>query len=173
MVDDTYPQMPIIETKNYLLRPARLIDAEDLDIIVRRLSVIVYEDIGLANPSMGPRVDAAINAALRLGLPEARIVLSEIVIELALSPKSNSAEMAIDKALEDIRTKNIGDVPNHLKNPSSEYKYPHNYKNDYVRQQYLPDNLLGSRYYIPKDNKNERVYKEIINRLDTMYKKNH
>ena len=147
---------------------ARLIDAEDLDIIVRRLSVIVYEDIGLANPSMGPRVDAAINAALRLGLPEARIVLSEIVIELALSPKSNSAEMAIDKALEDIRTKNIGDVPNHLKNPSSEYKYPHNYKNDYVRQQYLPDNLLGSRYYIPKDNKNERVYKEIINRLNTM-----
>ena len=147
---------------------ARLIDAEDLDIIVRRLSVIVYEDIGLANPSMGPRVDAAINAALRLGLPEARIVLSEIVIELALSPKSNSAEMAIDKALEDIRTKNIGDVPDHLKNPSSEYKYPHNYKNDYVRQQYLPDNLLGSRYYIPKDNKNERVYKEIINRLDTM-----
>ena len=147
---------------------ARLIDAENLDIIVRRLSVIVYEDIGLANPSMGPRVDAAINSALRLGLPEARIVLSEIVIELALSPKSNSAEMAIDKALEDIRTKNIGDVPNHLKNPSSEYKYPHNYKNDYVRQQYLPDNLLGSRYYIPKDNKNERVYKEIINRLDTM-----
>lgn len=147
---------------------ARLIDAEDLDIIVRRLSVIVYEDIGLANPSMGPRVDAAINAALRLGLPEARIVLSEIVIELALSPKSNSAKMAIDKALEDIRTKNIGDVPDHLKNPSSEYKYPHNYKNDYVRQQYLPDNLLGSRYYIPKDNKNERVYKEIINRLDTM-----
>ena len=147
---------------------ARLIDAEDLDIIVRRLSVIVYEDIGLANPNMGPRVDAAINAALRLGLPEARIVLSEIVIELALSPKSNSAKMAIDKALEDIRTKNIGDVPDHLKNPSSEYKYPHNYKNDYVRQQYLPDNLLGSRYYIPKDNKNERVYKEIINRLDTM-----
>ena len=147
---------------------ARLIDAEDLDIIVRRLSVIVYEDIGLANPSMGPRVDAAINAALRLGLPEARIVLSEIVIELALSPKSNSAKMAIDKALEDIRTKNIGDVPNHLKNPSNEYKYPHNYKNDYVRQQYLPDSLLGSRYYIPKDNKNERVYKEIINRLDTM-----
>ena len=147
---------------------ARLIDAEDLDIIVRRLSVIVYEDIGLANPSMGPRVDAAINATLRLGLPEARIVLSEIVIELALSPKSNSAEMAIDKALEDIRTKNIGDVPDHLKNPSSEYKYPHNYKNDYVKQQYLPDNLLGSRYYIPKDNKNERVYKEIINRLDTM-----
>ena len=147
---------------------ARLIDAEDLDIIVRRLSVIVYEDIGLANPSLAPRVDAAINAALRLGLPEARIVLAEIVIELALSPKSNSAELAIDKALEDVRTQSVGDVPNHLKNPSSEYKYPHNYKNDYVRQQYLPDNLVNRVYYHPKDNKNERIYKEIINILNNM-----
>ena len=144
---------------------ARLIDAGDLDIIVRRLSVIVYEDIGLANPSMGPKVDAAINCALRLGLPEARIVLSEIVIELALSPKSNSAEIAIDAALNDIKTKNISDVPNHLKNPSSEYKYPHNYKNDYVKQQYLPDSLIGTNYYYPKDNKNEKILKEIMNKL--------
>ena len=145
---------------------ARLIDAGDLDIIVRRLSVIVYEDIGLANPSMGPKVDAAINCALRLGLPEARIVLSQIVIELALSPKSNSAEIAIDSALNDIKTKNISDVPNHLKNPSSEYKYPHNYKNDYVPQQYLPNNLLGATYYYPKDNKNERILKDIMNKLN-------
>lgn len=145
---------------------ARLIDAGDLDIIVRRLSVIVYEDIGLANPSMGPKVDAAINSALRLGLPEARIPLSEIVIELALSPKSNSAETAIDKALEDVRTKDIGDVPNHLKNPSNEYKYPHNYKNDYVPQQYLPNNLLGATYYYPKDNKNERILKDIMDKLN-------
>ena len=144
---------------------ARLIDAGDLDIIVRRLSVIVYEDIGLANPSMGPKVDAAINCALRLGLPEARIVLSQIVIELALSPKSNSAEIAIDSALNDIKTKNISDVPNHLKNPSSEYKYPHNYKNDYVKQQYLPDSLIGTNYYYPKDNKNEKILKEIMNKL--------
>ena len=144
---------------------ARLIDAGDLDIIVRRLSVIVYEDIGLANPSMGPKVDAAINCALRLGLPEARIVLSQIVIELALSPKSNSAEIAIDSALNDIKTKNISDVPTHLKNPSSEYKYPHNYKNDYVKQQYLPDSLIGTNYYYPKDNKNEKILKEIMNKL--------
>lgn len=144
---------------------ARLIDAGDLDIIVRRLSVIVYEDIGLANPSMGPKVDAAINCALRLGLPEARIVLSQIVIELALSPKSNSAEIAIDGALNDIKTKNVSDVPNHLKNPSSEYKYPHNYKNDYVKQQYLPDSLIGTNYYHPKDNKNEKILKEIMNKL--------
>lgn len=144
---------------------ARLIETEDLDIIVRRLSVIVYEDIGLANPSMGPRVDAAINSALRLGFPEARIPLAEIVIELALSPKSNSAEMAIDSALNDVRSGNIGDVPNHLKNPSPDYKYPHNYKNDYVKQQYLPDILLGSEYYHPKDNKNEKVLREIMSRL--------
>ena len=147
---------------------ARLIDAEDLDIIIRRLSVIVYEDIGLANPSMGPKVDAAINAALRLGLPEARIVLAEIVIELALSPKSNSAKVAIDKALADVRTKNIGDVPNHLKNPSNEYKYPHNYKNDYIRQQYLPDNIKNSTYYYPKPNKNEVILKDVMDKLSKM-----
>lgn len=147
---------------------ARLIEAGDLDIIIRRLSVIVYEDIGLANPMMGPKVDAAINASLRLGLPEARIPLSEIVIEMALSPKSNSAEAAIDLALNDIRGGNIGDVPKHLKNPSNEYKYPHNYKNDYVKQQYLPDNLIDSKYYHPKDNKNEKVLKEIMERLEKL-----
>lgn len=144
---------------------ARLIEAEDLEIIVRRLSVIVYEDIGLANPSMGPKVDAAINAALRLGFPECRIPLAEIVIELALSPKSNSAEMAIDAALNDVRSGNIGDVPSHLKNPSPEYKYPHNYKNDYVKQQYIPDKLLNKQYYHPKNNKNEKILKEIMDRL--------
>lgn len=147
---------------------ARLIEADDLDIIVRRLSVIAYEDIGLANPSIGPKVDAAINSALRLGFPEARIPLSEIVIEMALSPKSNSAELAIDLALNDIRNGNIGDVPSHLKNPSSDYKYPHNYKNDYIQQQYLPDNIIGTKYYYPKNNKNENILKEIINKLDTM-----
>ena len=147
---------------------ARLIDAEDIDIIVRRLSVIAYEDIGLANPSIGPRVDAAINSALRLGLPEARIPLSEIVIEMALSPKSNSAEAAIDLALNDVRSGNIGDVPSHLRNPSSDYKYPHNYKNDYVKQQYLPDNLINAKYYHPKDNKNEKILKDIMNRLEKL-----
>lgn len=147
---------------------ARLLEAEDLDIIVRRLSVIVYEDIGLANPSMGPRVDAAINSALRLGLPESRIPLAEIVIELALSPKSNSAEAAIDEALNDVRSGNIGDVPKHLRNPSNDYKYPHLYKNDYVRQQYLPDVLLGRKYYHPKENKNEKILKDIMDKLDTM-----
>lgn len=145
---------------------AKLIEAEDLEIICRRLSVIVYEDIGLANPSMGPKVMAAISAAERLGLPEARIPLSEIVIELALSPKSNSAEMAIDAALNDIRRGNTGNVPNHLKTNSKDYIYPHNYPNDYVKQQYLPDKIKKAKYYFPKNNKNERALKEVIDKLD-------
>src|SRR5699024_9221621 len=78
---------------------ARLIEAEDLDSIYRRMTVIAYEDIGLANPSMGPKVDACINACERLGLPEARIPLATVVVELALSPKSNSAHVALDNAL--------------------------------------------------------------------------
>ena len=147
---------------------ALLIEAGDIDIICRRLSVIVYEDIGLANPSMGPKVDAAINCALRLGLPEARIPLAEVVIELALSPKSNSAESAIDRALNDIHTKKIGNVPKHIINHSPDYKYPHDYPNDYVKQQYLPDEIKGAKYYIPKNNKNEKMLKEIMERLSKL-----
>lgn len=142
-----------------------LIEAGDLDIICRRLSVIVYEDIGLANTSMGPKVDAVINAVNRLGLPEARIPLSAVVIELALSPKSNSAEIAIDKVLNDIRTKRIGNVPEHITNHSPNYKYPHDYEHSYVKQQYLPDEIKGAIYYVPKDNKNEKIFKSIIDKL--------
>ena len=144
---------------------ARLLEGGDLDSICRRLSVIVYEDIGLANPSMGPRVDAAINSALRLGFPEAGIPLAEIVIELALSPKSNSAYLALNSALNDIRLGNTGNVPNHIKTSSQLYKYPHNYKNSYVKQQYLPDNIKDRQYYIPKNNKNERMLKEVMDKL--------
>ena len=142
-----------------------LVDAGDIEIICRRLSVIVYEDIGLANPAMGPKVDAAINCALRLGLPEARIPLSSVVIELALSPKSNSAEAAIDRVLNDIRTKKIGNIPKHIINHSPDYKYPHDYPNSYVKQQYLPDEIKGATYYIPKNNKNEKMLGEIMNKL--------
>ena len=144
---------------------AKLVEAEDLEIICRRLSVIVYEDIGLANPSMGPKVMAAIQVVERLGLPEARIPLAAIVIELALSPKSNSAEMAIDNALNDIRRGNTGNVPSHLKTNSKDYIYPHDYPNDYVKQQYLPDKIKTAKYYNPKNNKNERLLKEVIDKL--------
>ncbi len=147
---------------------ARLIEADNLDIILRRLAVIVYEDIGLANPMMGPKVMAAISSAQMLGLPEARIPLAEIVIELALSPKSNSAEMAIDLALNEIRSKDVGNVPKHLHNGNPDYLYPHNYKNDYVKQQYLPDNIKNSTYYYPKPNKNEVILKDVMDKLSKM-----
>ena len=144
---------------------ARLIEAEDLDIIFRRMSVIAYEDIGLANPIMGVKVDACINACERLGLPEARIPLAQTVIELALSPKSNSAISAIDMALNDLEKGNTGNVPNHIKTTSKDYKYAHNYPNHIVKQQYLPDNLNHKRYYIAQDNKNEMKLKEINDKI--------
>ena len=148
---------------------ARLIEAEDLDSIYRRMSVIAYEDIGLANPSMGPKVDAAINACERLGLPEARIPLSSVVIELALSPKSNSAISALDNALNDIRSGNTGNVPNHIKTNSKDYKYPHNYPNAFVKQQYLPDKLKNRKYYQPKTtSKYETSLKSVYDKISKM-----
>lgn len=134
---------------------ARLIEAEDLDSIYRRLSVIAYEDIGLANPGIGPRVMAAISAAELVGLPEARIPLGEIVVEMALSPKSNSSHLALDAALNDIRKGSTGNVPDNIKTNSPNYLYPHNYPNDWVKQNYMPKNLIGKKYYISKNNKIE------------------
>ena len=146
---------------------ARLIEVGDLDSLYRRLSVIAYEDIGLANPGIGPRLDAAINAAERVGLPEARIPLGEIAVEMALSPKSNSAHLALDNAINDIRKGNVGNIPAHIKNGNPNYKYPHDYKNSWVIQQYLPDNLKNTKYYIPKNNLVEnnlnKVHKEMRN----------
>lgn len=150
---------------------ARLIEAEDLDIIYRRMSVIAYEDIGLANPSMGPKVDACINACERLGLPEARIPLAATVIELALSPKSNSAEMAIEAALNDIRSGNTGNVPNHIKTNSKDYLYPHSYPNGWVKQQYLPDQIKDRKYYLPKTtSKYEESLKSVYDKLTSKQK---
>lgn len=135
---------------------AKLIIADDLQSLCRRLLCIAYEDIGLANPGIGPRVKAACDAARELGNPEARLPLSVVVIEMALSPKSNSAYLALSKAMDDIEQGKSGTLPKHLKNtysfdPSQEaYKYPHDYPNAWVDQQYLPDTLVGSKYYIPK-----------------------
>ena len=150
---------------------ARLIEAEDLDIIYRRMTVIAYEDIGLANPSMGPKVEAAIQACERLGLPEGRIPLGNIVIELALSPKSNSGHLALDAALNDVRKGNTGNVPNHIKTNSLDYKYPHDYPNHWVKQQYLPDNLLHKKYYIPNNNtKYEQSLKSVYDKIEKLKK---
>jgi len=150
---------------------ARLIEIGDLDSIYRRMTVIAYEDIGLANPNMGPRVDACINACERLGLPEARIPLSVMVIDLALSPKSNSAHIALDEVLKDIESGNTGNVPNHIKTSSPEYKYPHNYPHAFVKQQYLPDKIRNRKYYTPKDtSKYEIDLKKVYEALEKMSK---
>ncbi|MIW00093.1 replication-associated recombination protein A, partial [Listeria monocytogenes] len=126
----------------------RLVEAGDLAIICRRLMVIGYEDIGLANPAAAARTVNAVLAAERLGLPEARIPLADTVVDLCLSPKSNSAYMALDAAIADIRSGKAGDVPDHLRdshykgaqslNRGVGYQYPHNFDDAWVDQQYLP-----------------------------------
>mgnify|MGYP002553865122 CR=1 FL=1 len=140
---------------------ARLIKAGDLISICRRLQVIAAEDIGLAYPQVSMIVKSLVDSARELGFPEARIPLAEATILLATSPKSNSACLAIDAALNDLENMSIGDIPNHLKDAhysgackmgrGVEYKYPHNYPNHYVKQQYLPDGLEDSRFYEPGD----------------------
>ncbi|KJD59212.1 replication-associated recombination protein A [Bacillus velezensis] len=155
---------------------ARLIEAGDLESISRRLLVIAYEDIGLASPQAGPRVLSAIQTAERIGFPEARIPLANAVIELCLSPKSNSAISAVDEALKDIRTGKIGDVPKHLKDAHYKgaqelgrgigYQYPHDFENGWVEQQYLPDPLKNKQYYKPKQTgKFEAAIKQVYEKL--------
>ena len=145
---------------------ARLILAGDLDSIYRRMSVIAYEDIGLANPLMGVKVDTCIRTCELIGLPEARIPLGQMVIELALSPKSNSAHTALDLAIKDIENGNTGKVPSHINASAFGYKYPHDYPNNYVVQQYLPDELVGRKYYKPKKNKYEMVLKTTMDNIE-------
>jgi len=153
-----------------------LIEAGDLPIIARRLRVIAYEDIGLANPAVAARAVTAIEAAEKLGFPEARIPLANATIELALSPKSNSAYTAIDAALADVRKGGTGDVPDHLRDAhykgaeklghGVEYVYPHGHPGDWVPQQYLPDKLNGANYFVPAGNsKVEQAYKEQYQKL--------
>ncbi|WP_164668515.1 replication-associated recombination protein A [Virgibacillus doumboii] len=156
----------------------RLIEAGDLDSIARRMIVCAYEDIGLANPQAGPRAIAAVQAAERLGFPEARIPLSVAIIELSLSPKSNTAYKALDSALADIRSGRSGDVPAHLKDShyqgakkmgrGIDYKYPHNYQNGWINQQYLPDKLKNADYYQPKDSgKFEQALKQVYEKIQS------
>lgn len=160
----------------------RLIEAGDLESIARRLIVIAYEDIGLANPQAGPRTLKAVEAAERLGFPEARIPLAVTVSELALSPKSNTAYKALDRALEDIRRENTGDVPNHLKDAhykgaqalgrGVDYKYPHNFENNWVDQQYLPDAIQHKQYFYPKNTgKFEQAMKQVYEKIGRERKK--
>jgi len=149
---------------------ARLVLAEDLQIICRRLLVTASEDIGLAYPQAAAIVKACVDSALQLGFPEARIPLSEAVILLATAPKSNSAINAIDSAIADISNGKTGDIPPHLKDSHYAgskklehgvgYLYPHSYEKHYVNQQYLPDNIKDRVYYEYGDNKTEKIAEE-------------
>ena len=144
---------------------SRLLFVGDLDSIYRRLSVIVYEDIGLANPSMGPKLYAAIQASELVGMPECIIPLGQVVIEMALSPKSNSASSAILAAYADVEKGITGDIPENIRIDTKTYKYPHDYPNAWVKQEYMPSNLKGRKYYEPRFNKYEanlyRVYENM------------
>ena len=144
---------------------AKLLKSEDLVSITRRLKIIAYEDIGLANPAMGPKVKAACDTAIEVGFPEAVIPLGTIVVEMALSPKSNTGYMAIHAAMEDLENGNTGPLPPHLKNVyqfdgnNDKYLYPHDYPGAWVNQQYLPDKIKNAKYYNPK---NSSKYEEAL-----------
>ncbi len=156
---------------------ARLIAMEDLTSILRRLTVIAYEDIGLANPTVITKMDACATACNRLGFPEARIPLSVLVIDLALSPKSNSAVLAIDKALEDVNSGKTPKIPNHLINIANfeekdKYLYPHDYNDALIYQQYLPNELKNVVYYEGKNTgKYERALKQQNRKIKAVLKK--
>ena len=149
---------------------ARILAAGDLPSACRRLMVCASEDVGLAYPQIIPIVKAAVDTALAVGLPEARIPLADAVILVALSPKSNSAYNAVNSAFSDIEKGNYGAIPRHLQNKhfdgedaeikGQHYLYPHDFKNHYVAQQYLPDNLKNKKYYRHGDNKNENSFNE-------------
>lgn len=147
---------------------ARLLEAGDLISACRRLMVIACEDVGLAYPQIIPIVKACVDAANMLGLPEARIPLGDAAVLMATSPKSNSAYLALDAAAADIRAGKTGDYPRHLQNKHADsagmerdqgYLYPHDFPGHYVKQQYLPDQLKGVRYYTYGENKAEQAAK--------------
>lgn len=141
---------------------ARLIEAGDLISICRRLIIIAYEDIGLANMPAVQRAVTAVQAAQQIGFPEARIPLADVIIELCLSPKSNSGISAVDSALEQVRAGGTGEVPDHLKDAhykgasklghGTNYLFPHDYPQDWVAQQYLPERIKNAQYFHPKKN---------------------
>ena len=148
---------------------ARLLEAGDLPSATRRLMVCACEDVGLAYPMIIPIVKAAVDAALQVGLPEARIPLADAVVLVCTAPKSNSAYKGINAAMEDVQNGNYGRIPRTLQNKHFDgednpnkgqfYKYPHDYKNHYVSQQYLPDDIKSRKYYVFGDNKIEQAAK--------------
>ncbi len=154
---------------------ARLVKAGDIQGITRRLLCVASEDVGLAVPQAITITQACVASALQLGFPEARIPLAQATIYLAQCPKSDSVIKAIDLALSDLDNIEIGDIPLNLKDAhysgakdlgrGVDYKYPHNYENHYVKQQYLPQPIKDKNYYIPCENKNETAFKQYWNSI--------
>ena len=154
---------------------AKILSAGDMPSACRRILVIASEDIGLAYPQAAAIANACVDSAMRLGMPEARIPLAEAVIMLATAPKSNSAIVAIDKAMSDIASKDTGSIPAHLQDShyggaeklgrGIEYKYPHSYPNHYIEQQYLPDKIKDAKYYEYGNNKAENAAKEYWDKI--------
>lgn len=148
---------------------ARLLEAGQMPSACRRLMCVAAEDVGLAYPQILPIVNACVDMALKLGMPEARLPLADAAVLMATSPKSNSAYLAIDAALDDVRKGKSGDFPRHLQNVHADtytmereqgYLYPHNYPNHWVKQQYLPDELVNAHYYEYGPNKLEQAAKQ-------------
>lgn len=154
---------------------ARLLQSGDLPSACRRLVVCACEDVGLAYPQIIPIVKSAVDIAMMVGLPEARIPLADAVILVATAPKSNSGEAAIDKAMADVQSGNYGPIPRRLQNKHFDgedaeekgqfYVYPHDYKNHWVYQQYLPDRIKNKKYYEFGPNKNEQAFKSYWDRV--------
>lgn len=154
---------------------ARLLEAGDLPSACRRLMVCACEDVGLAYPQIIPIVKAAVDAAMMVGLPEARIPLADAVVLVAESPKSNSAYEAINTAMADVKKGNFGPIPRHLQNKhfdgedaeikGQHYVYPHDCPNHWTEQQYLPDKLKNTKYYEYGTNKNEQAHKDYWSRI--------
>ena len=147
---------------------ARLLEGGQMQSACRRLMVIAAEDVGLAYPMIIPIVNACVDMALKLGMPEARIPLGDAAVLMATSPKSNSGHIALDSALADVRKGKSGDFPRHLQNMHADsytmereqgYLYPHDFPNHWVKQQYLPDELVGTQYYTYASNKLEQTAK--------------
>jgi putative ATPase len=148
---------------------ARLLEAGQMQSACRRLMVIAAEDVGLAFPQIIPIVNACVDMALKLGMPEARIPLGDAAILMATSPKSNSGYLALNKAITDLQKGKGGDFPRHLQNVHADsytmereqgYEYPHDYPNHWIKQQYLPDQLVGTTYYEYGENKIEQTAKQ-------------
>lgn len=154
---------------------ARLLQSGDLPSACRRLVVCACEDVGLAYPQIIPIVKSAVDIAMMVGLPEARIPLADAVILVATAPKSNSGEAAIDKAMADVQSGNYGPIPRRLQNKHFDgedaeekgqfYVYPHDYENHWVYQQYLPDRIKNKKYYEFGPNKNEQAFKSYWDRV--------